>query len=427
MVIVICNGKVITPSSKKGENTDILIEDGIVKSIGKNLKIPKDAEIIDASGLLVSPGFVDLHCHLRDPGDPEEETIASGTNSAAKGGFTSISCMANTNPPIDSPSMVKYVVSEAKSSGVVNVFPIGAVTVGLEGKKLAQMGRMLGEGAVAFSDDGRPIADSKIMRLALEYAKAFDVKIISHPENLELSVGGQMNEGAMSTILGLRGIPRQAEEIMVERDISLAAEFGSVHITHVSTASSVKLIREAKSKGIPVTADTCPHYFSLTEKEVDGFNTFAKVNPPLRGENDRREIVLGLKDGTIDAIATDHAPHREEKKNVEFGLAAKGMVGFETAFPLALTFLSEEIPLNEIIGKMTINPAKILGIPKGEIKVGVDADIVIVDPNAEYEVDIKSFASKSKNSPFNGMKVKGRIVYTIVGGKIVVRDKKLLF
>src|SRR3989339_837329 len=399
MVIVICNGKVITPSSKKGENTDILIEDGIVKSIGKNLKIPKDAEIIDASGLLVSPGFVDLHCHLRDPGDPEEETIASGTNSAAKGGFTSISCMANTNPPIDSPSMVKYVVSEAKSSGVVNVFPIGAVTVGLEGKKLAQMGRMLGEGAVAFSDDGRPIADSKIMRLALEYAKAFDVKIISHPENLELSVGGQMNEGAMSTILGLRGIPRQAEEIMVERDISLAAEFGSVHITHVSTASSVKLIREAKSKGIPVTADTCPHYFSLTEKEVDGFNTFAKV----------------------------HAPHREEKKNVEFGLAAKGMVGFETAFPLALTFLSEEIPLNEIIGKMTINPAKILGIPKGEIKVGVDADIVIVDPNAEYEVDIKSFASKSKNSPFNGMKVKGRIVYTIVGGKIVVRDKKLLF
>jgi len=231
----------------------------------------------------------------------------------------------------------------------------------------------------------------------------------------------------MSTILGLRGIPRQAEEIMVERDISLAAEFGSVHITHVSTASSVKLIREAKSKGIPVTADTCPHYFSLTEKEVDGFNTFAKVNPPLRGENDRREIVLGLKDGTIDAIATDHAPHREEKKNVEFGLAAKGMVGFETAFPLALTFLSEEIPLNEIIGKMTINPAKILGIPKGEIKVGVDADIVIVDPNAEYEVDIKSFASKSKNSPFNGMKVKGRIVYTIVGGKIVVRDKKLLF
>jgi len=426
MGIVIRGGKILEGSSQKEIKKDIFIQEGIIKSIAENIALPKNVQVIEAENLIVIPGLVDMHCHLRDPGDPEEETIASGTMSAAKGGFTSIACMANTTPPIDSPAAVRYVVSKAKQEGIVNVFPIAAATLGLKGTHLVEMERMIEEGAVAFSDDGNPISDPRILRLLLEYARPFGVKIISHPEVLAMSKNGQMNEGVLSTMLGLEGISSQAEELMVERDILLAAKFGAIHITHVSTAQSVIMIREAKSKGIPVTCDTCPHYFSLSEKNVDGFNTFAKVNPPLRTEEDVKEIIKGLKDGTIDAIVTDHAPHREEKKKVEFGLAAKGMVGFETALPLALTFLSKEIPLAKIIKMMTINPAKILGIPKGELKEGAAADLAIIDPNAKHKIDIKQFASKSKNSPFDGMEVQGEIVYTIVEGKVVVKEGRLV-
>lgn len=425
MDTIITSGKIIDPASNKEISGDILVEDGKIKEISQKVKKASNAQIIEANGLIVIPGLVDMHCHLRDPGDPEDETISSGTRSAAAGGFTSIACMANTTPPIDNPAIVKYIISKAKSEGIVNVFPIGSVTLGIKGERLVEMGRMIDAGVVAFSDDGNPIMDSKVMRLALEYAKIFGVKIISHAEDRSLSAGGLMNEGALSSKLGLIGIPRLAEETMVGRDIELAQEFGPVHITHVSTAESVKKIREAKKKGINVTADTCPHYFSLTEDAVEGYNTYAKVNPPLRAKSDVEEIIKGLKDGTIDAISTDHAPHKEERKNVEFALAKSGMVGFETALSLAITHLSKDLSLKEIIQKMTINPAKILGISKGQLKVGVPADITIIDPKQEYEIDAKKFISKSKNSPFHGKKVRGKIVYTIVSGRVVVKNGTL--
>lgn len=412
-----------------GAAADILILEGKISKLGPRLSAPSSKiPVIDAKALLVLPGLIDMHCHLRDPGDPEEETIASGTRSAALGGFTSVACMANTHPPIDTPAMVKYIISKAQKEAAVNVLPIGAVTRELKGEALSEMGRMLLEGAVAFSDDGRPIINTDIMRRALEYARQFGVPIISHAEDLALSADGQMNESRLSTILGLKGIPGQAEEAMVARDLLLAREFGPVHIAHVSTAGSVKLIRRAKEDGIKVTCETCPHYFTLTEEEVEGYNTLAKVNPPLRGEADVAEVVRGLKDGTIDVIATDHAPHREEKKNVEFGRAATGMVGFETTLGLVISELVDcgILPLKRAIEKMTLNPARILNLNKGILKPGLDGDLTIIDPKQEYEVEINKFASRSKNSPYQGWKLKGKVVHTIVGGRVVVKDGKLV-
>ncbi len=427
MDLLIRGGQVIDPATNFEGMADILISESKIKSISQKIPPPKNATILDAGGLYVFPGLVDLHCHLRDPGDPEEETIASGTRSAALGGFTSIACMANTDPVIDSPALVKYVKSKSQIEGAINVFPIGAVTKGLKGEELTEMGRMIGEGAVGFSDDGKPVVSAEVFRRALEYARQFDVPVISHAEDLELSAGGSMNESFKSTILGLKGIPHQAEEIMVMRDIMLARAFGKVHITHVSTARSVDLVRKAKAEGVAITCDTCPHYFTLTEEEVEGYNTYAKVNPPLRGEKDLEAIIAGLKDGTIDAISTDHAPHRAEEKNIEFGYAASGMVGFETALALVLTELVEpgSLTLKKAVEKMTLNPARILNVKKGVIKAGWDADVIIVDPKAEWTVDINRFASRSKNSPYHGWKLKGRVLYAIVGGKIVVKDGQL--
>lgn len=425
MDVIIKSGKIISGTSQKEEISDILVSDGKITQIAKNIKHHGKAEVIDAKDLIVAPGLVDMHCHLRDPGDPEDETIASGTRSAALGGFTSIACMANTNPVLDNAAAVKYVISKARQEGVVHVYPIGAATLGLKGERIVEMGRMVEEGAVAFSDDGKPITNSQVMRLAIEYAKAFGIKIISHSEDTSLSNNGLMNEGSTSTKLGLKGIPAIAETSAIERDVQLAGEFGPIHVTHVSTAKSVDIIRKAKKAGVKVTADTCPHYFSLTEIAVEGYNTYAKVNPPLMTPDDVKAIINGLKDGTIDAISTDHAPHKEEKKNVEFAVAASGMVGFETALSLSITNLSKDLSIKEIIEKLTINPAKILGIPKGELQVGADADIVIIDPNEQYEIDTKKFSSRSKNSPFNGAKVKGRVIHTIVSGKIVVQNSKL--
>ncbi len=423
-VLLIKGGRVIDPSSNLDAETDILVDNGKIKEIAKDIKPYPTFDVINAKGKLVVPGLVDMHVHLRDPGREDEETIESGTRAAAAGGFTSIACMANTDPVADNAAVIEYIVSKAKKSGVVNVFPIGAVTKGLGGIEIAEMGRMKEAGAVAFSDDGKGIMNSIVMRRALEYARQFNKIVISHCEDHSLSEGGTMNESYLSTILGLKGIPRLAEEVMVRRDVMLASEWGPVHIAHVSTEGSVEIIREAKAKGIKVTCETAPHYFILTESNVEGYNTLAKVNPPLRGEKDVESVIKGLRDGTIDAIATDHAPHTDDEKNVEFQLAANGMIGLETAVGLLIGELvdTKVLPLNDAIAKLTINPANILGIDKGTLKVGKDADITLIDPLKEWSVDITKFVSKSKNSPFQGWKLKGKATHTIVGGKIVLKD-----
>lgn len=423
---LIKNGRVIDPASNLDGNRDVLIENGKIARIRSKIKT-KSSKIIDAKGRLVMPGLVDLHTHLRDPGRPDKETIASGTRAAALGGFTTVCCMANTEPVIDNPAVVKYILNKAEVEGVVNVLPIAAVTKGLKGETLAEMGLMLAEGAVAFSDDGQPLMKADVMRRALEYSSQFDVPVVAHCEDIELAYGGSMNEGALATAIGLPGIPALAEEIMVARNVMMAQRFGRIHIAHVSSARSVELIRQAKKKGAPVTCETCPHYFSLTEEAVRNYDTNAKVNPPLKTKHDVKAIIKGLKDGTIDAIATDHAPHNIEEKNIEFNQAAFGLIGLETALGLAMTELvgQKVLTLKDLVRKMSLNPARIFNLDKGTLKVGADADVIIVDPKAEWNVDPQAFASKSKNTPFNGWKLKGRVLYTLVKGKIVVRDGKL--
>jgi dihydroorotase len=429
--ILIKDGRVIDPGQGIDREVDILIIDGKISSVSGNpsKNIPRDCEIYNAKGLIVAPGLIDMHCHLRDPGVTEEETIASGTMSAAAGGFTSIACMANTDPVADTPAVIEYILSKAAYEGIVNVMPIASVTKGLKGEEMAEMGLLLDAGAVAFSDDGHPIMNAEVMRRALEYAKQFNAVIISHCENSNLSSAGVMNEGYMSTILGLKGIPKAAEETMVERDCALAREFHSkVHIAHVSTAGSVEIIRRAKEEGAKVTCETAPHYFTLTEGEVEGYNTNAKMNPPLRTEEDVKAIVKGLKDGTIDAIATDHAPHLIEEKKVEFKDAAFGIVGLETALPLVLTELVDTgvLTLSKAIEKLTCNPAKVLLRKTGTFKAGYPGDVVIIDPKRSVTVNVKSFLSKSKNSPYDGWKLKGAAVATIVSGRIVMKDGKVI-
>jgi dihydroorotase len=426
--LLIKNGRVVDPAANLDAVRDVLVENGKIKNVGANLRAP-GAKIIDAKGLLVLPGLIDMHTHLRDPGRPDKETIASGTRAAALGGFTTVCCMPNTEPPIDNAAVVKYVRDKGKTEGVVNVFPIGAITKGLKGESLSEMGLMLEEGAIAFSDDGNCVMRSDVMRRALEYARQFGIPIISHSEDKELSSGGVMNESAVSTAIGLPGIPALSEEIMVARDIMLAKKYGRVHIAHVSTAGSVNLIRRAKKEGSAVTCETCPHYFSLTEEAVRCYDPNTKVNPPLRSKNDLKAVIKGLQDGTIDVIATDHAPHNIEEKNIEFNSASFGMIGLETALGLAMTMLveSKTLTLKEVINKMTVIPAKILGLSgKGTLKPGADGDVTIIDPRAEWVVEAEKFASRSRNTPFNGWQLKGKILYTIVSGKIIVKDGKLV-
>lgn len=429
MRILIKNGHVIDLATKLNGVYDVMIEDGRVVEIARDLDIT-NGELIDAEGKYVLPGLVDAHCHLRDPGFEYKEDIESGTRSAAKGGFTSIACMPNTNPVIDNEAMVKYIINKAKTDGVVNVFPIGSISKGQKGEELSEIGELKFAGAVAISDDGRPVASSSLMKKALQYASMFDMTVISHCEDPDLSDGGVMNEGTQSTLLGLKGIPSAAEEVMVARDLILAEYTKTpIHIAHVSTELSVDLIRHAKKRGVKVTAETCPHYFSLTEKACDGFNTLAKVNPPLRTSRDVEAVIEGLKDGTIDIIATDHAPHHMDEKEVEFDLAANGMVGFETALPLVITYLVKpgHLTLENVVEKMCVNPSRILGLNKGTIEIGKPADLIIVDTDEVNTVDVQKFASKSKNSPFDGYKLSGAIYCTIVGGKVVVREKVLLY
>ena len=420
MKILLKNGTVVRDKSEK---LDIYIEDGKIVEIAKDIEKEAD-EIHSLDNMHVLPGLIDAHCHLRDPGQEYKEDIESGTLSALEGGFTSIACMPNTDPVIDNDSMITYILEKAADVGHINVFPIGAVSKNMEGKKLSEIGEMKKAGAVAISDDGKPVLTAELMMKAMKYANMFDLTVISHCEELTLAEDGVMNEGVISTLLGLKGIPSASEEIMVAREILLSEYLNiPVHIAHVSSHTSIELIRNAKKRGVKVTCETCPHYFTLTEKACEGFNTFAKVNPPLKTEIDVEAVINGVKDGTIDMIATDHAPHHIDEKNVEFNIALNGLVGFETALSLALTYLVKpgHLSIEELAEKMSTNPSKLLNLEsKGVLAVGKDADITVVDMNKEYVVDIEKFSSKSKNSPFDGMKLKGKQFMTIIGGKTYV-------
>lgn len=424
MSILIKGGRIIDPSRNFDKVGNVLIEKGTIKSYPEDTKkLEKDSAItvIDAGGKIVSPGLVDLHVHLREPGFEHKETIRTGCESAAAGGFTSIVCMPNTNPINDNASVTEYIMLKARTEGIVNVFPLGAITKGENGETLAQIGEMYEAGCVGVTDDGMPVMNSKVMRHAMEYVKAFGIPVISHSEDLHLSGNGVMNEGDTSTLLGLSGIPAASEDVMVSRDITLAELTGThLHICHVSTAGSIRLIRAAKVRGVNVTAEATPHHFTLTDRAVAQYDTNAKMKPPLRSEIDREAVREGLRDGTIDAIATDHAPHSEDEKMVEFDLAPFGIAGLETALPLSLKLVEDGVlTLSGMIAKLTHLPSAIVNIRKGTLNPGDPADIVIFDPEKRVKIDREKFRSKSKNTPFNGWELKGAVLYTIVNGKIV--------
>jgi dihydroorotase len=431
MNLIIKNGTVIDPQSKLNTDVDILISDGRIEQLKKGIN-RADAEIIDAKGKVVVPGFIDVHTHLREPGHEEEETIASGTRAAARGGVTSVFCMPNTHPPLDNAPAVEFVLLKAQKEGIVNVFPIGCVTKGSNGEELAEIGILKKSGIVAISDDGNAVMNSQVMRRALEYTKMFKIPVIAHCEDMALTKNGAMNEGYTSMLLGLRGIPHQSEDIMVSRDIMLSELTGGhLHVAHVSSKDSVELIRQAKKRKVNVTAETCPHYFTLTDEDVKktDYDTNTKMKPPLRTAEDVKALKEGLKDGTIDCISTDHAPHTIEEKNKEFDLAPFGIVGLETLFSLVLTELVEKkvLTLSEAIAKMALNPAKIFGLKdRGSLRIGNIADIAIIDLKKKYIVRKEDFVSKSKNSPFIGRTLKGVVEKTIVGGKLVWPEKAKL-
>ncbi|MGW8272720.1 MAG: dihydroorotase [Thermodesulfovibrionales bacterium] len=428
MRLLISNGMIVDPARGIEGIGDVLVEDRRILRVSLSgdssqsiepAALP-DCKTIDASGLYVLPGLVDMHVHLREPGYEYKETIKTGTLAAVRGGFTSVCCMPNTKPVNDNETVTEFILRKAYAEGACFVFPIGAITKGQGGEELAEMGMMREAGCVAFSDDGWSVMNSLVMRRALEYSKAFDVPMISHAEDMSLSAGGVMNEGHRSSSLGLKGVPAEAEIIHIKRDIELAAlTRGRLHIAHVSTAGGVRAIREAKERGLLVTAETCPHYFTLTEESVEGYNTFAKVNPPLRSEADREAIIGGLVDGTIDVIASDHAPHHRDEKLCEFDHATSGISGLETAFPLSLRLVAEGVlSLRQIVEKMSLNPSRVLGISKGSLREGADADLLIADMNSRFMVVPDEFASKGKNTPFAGWELRGRARAVVVRGVV---------
>jgi dihydroorotase len=424
-MLLIKSGHVVCPASNLDEKLDLLLDDqGKISALGPCLEM-EGAEVINAEGLTVVPGFIDLHTHLREPGGEAKETIKTGTRAAAVGGFTTVTCMGNTDPKLDNPLVISYVQQKAKDDGLVNVLIYGCITKGQEGKELTEMGSLLAQGVVGFSDDGRTVASSRVMKRALLYGKQFDALFSLHCEDEDICAGGAANDGYTATVLGLPGLPAIGEDLIVARDLLLAEEVDArVHIAHLSTAGSVNLVREAKKRGVRVSAEVCPHHICLTEEAIKDFNTAAKVNPPLRTERDLEAILEGLRDGTIDAIATDHAPHTEVEKSKEFTRAPFGISGLETAFQVVYTALVKTnlISLSELVRKMSFNPANILGLKnKGRIALGADGDLVLLDLNKETIIDVTNFESKGKNSPFHGKLTTGLPVMTIVNGKIVMK------
>lgn len=422
--LAIINGRIIDPANGLDTPGTLLVEDGLVKSAitsdGQAAAPPADYECIDAAGKWVVPGLIDMHVHLREPGQEYKETVATGSKAAAHGGFTGVACMPNTSPVNDNQAVTALILNKAAACGLCRVYPVGAISKQSGGSELAEFGELKEAGTVALSDDGLPVHDSQLMRRALEYSANHDTLLISHSEEMSLSRNGVMNEGSLSTRLGLHGIPHVAEEIMIYRDIALAGYVGRpIHIAHISTAESVDLIRRAKAKGIQVTAETTPHYFTLTEEAVSDYDTHAKMNPPLRSKADRQAIKDGLADGTIDAIATDHAPHSQLDKEVEFDLAANGIIGLETSVPLSLALVRDNlISPSRLVELLSTNPARILSLPGGTLTPGSAADITIIDPEFQFTYNQQDIVSKSKNSPFVGWQLQGRAVTTIMGGKI---------
>ena len=419
---LIRGGRVIDPKNGVDSVMDVLVQDGRVAQLGEGIAC-EGATVIDAAGKVVAPGFIDMHCHLRDPGQEYKEDIVSGTRAAARGGFTGVCCMPNTKPVNDSAAVTRYIIEKAETQGSgVHVYPVGAISKGLEGVEMAEIGRMKQAGIVAISDDGRPVANSNLLRLAMQYADHFGVFIMSHSEDKNLVGDGVMNEGFISTKLGLPGITRAAEEVMIARDILVAeAEGKRIHLCHVSTRGGVQLIREAKARGVRVTAETTPHYIGATDEWVLGYDSNCRVNPPLREEADRLACIAGLADGTIDVIATDHAPHHQDEKRVEFHLAASGISGFETAFCVSHTELVKKgyLTLPQLIERMSTRPAQLLGVPGGELGVGAVADLVVLDPERAVTVDASRFVSRGHNTPFDGKTYTGAVVMTMAGGRVI--------
>lgn len=423
---LISGGRVMDPATGRDEAMDLLLKDGSIKETGRGLAAGRGVKTMDASDLLVIPGLIDMHCHLREPGREYKETIASGCAAAVKGGITSVMCMANTEPVNDCAAVTTHILEKAALAGLARVYPVGAVTRGMEGESLSEMAELAQCGCVAVSDDGRPVNSSNTMRRALEYAAFFGLLVIDHAEDRTISGEGVMHEGFVSTMLGLEGIPATASLSDIGRDISLVREFGNrIHIAHVSTRCEVDLIRKAKAEGLDVTAETCPHFFTLDHEAVVGFDTSTKVNPPLRTADDVEAIIEGLADCTIEVIATDHAPHHRDEKDREFDLAPFGISGLETALALTLRLVqNKRLTLMDAVAKWTVNPARIAGLAGGSLADGAPADLTLVDMDARWTVDPDRFLSKGKNTPFKGMKLKGEVVSTFVDGRQVYERGK---
>jgi len=423
MSLLVRQGRVIDPANSVDAVQDLLIADGKIERLGKNLTAPAGTEVVDARGKVVCPGFIDIHVHLREPGYEYKETVQTGTRAAAAGGFTAVACMANTNPVNDNGAVTDYILARARVEGAVRVYPIGAVTKNLKGEELAELAELADAGCVAFSDDGKCVMNAGLYRRAMEYTLPFGVPVISHAEDATLCRGWAMNEGVVSTEIGLPGAPAAAEDVMVARDILLAELTGAhVHIAHVSTAGAVRLVRDGKSRGVRVTAEVTPHHLVLTEEAVRTYDPNTKMAPPLRSKRDVEALIEGLADGTIDCVATDHAPHALSEKEGEFDLAAFGIVGLETAVPLLLDRLVRPglLPLPTLVARLSRDPARLLNLPGGSLAPGTPADVTILDPEREATVDPARFRSKSRNTPFGGFALTGGPWMTIVGGKIVL-------
>lgn len=426
--LLIKGGRVIDPANRRDDALDVLVDNGRIAKVSENIT-DAGAKVINAKGLVVAPGLIDMHVHLREPGREDKETIQTCTRAAARGGFTTIVGMPNTNPAADNQTVIEFVLSKAAKEGIVNVCAIGTITKKREGNELAEIGELKKSGAVAVSDDGSCVQNSEVMRRAMEYSTMWNMPMISHSEDEDLSAGGAMHEGLVSTRLGLPPKPAAAEDIIVAREIILAEMTkAKIHFTHVTTKGSVDMIRQAKKRGIGISADTCPHYFTLTDEAVLGYNANAKVNPPLRSREHVDAVIAGLKDGTIDCVVSDHAPHLLVDKFQEFEECENGIVGLETELPLAITELVNKkvLTMSQAIEKLTMNPARVLGLKAGTLSVGAAADITLIDPEKEEVVDSGKFETKGRNTPFNGRKLKGIPVMTIVGGKVVMENRKIV-